>query len=166
MKNIIGIVAAVCIMTSCNNDAEKQAQIQAQRTVDSLKTEMAKQHIVDSMNAVTAQQALEQQETTDAQNSRGGTSNTYNTSNTHYGSAPATKQPSTAEPKKKKKGWSAKAKGAVIGAGAGAITGAMVDKKKGEGAVVGGIIGAAAGFGAGAIIDKKQKDKEAAEKDK
>jgi hypothetical protein len=62
-----------------------------------------------------------------------------------------------------KPGWSAKAKGAVIGAGAGAITGALLDsKKKGQavkGGVIGGVLGAAAGLGAGAIIDKKNKDK-------
>jgi phage tail tape-measure protein len=55
-----------------------------------------------------------------------------------------------------KKGWSAKAKGAVIGAGAGAVAGAIIHKRqRGVGAVVGGVLGAGAGTGIGAIIDKK-----------
>ena len=66
--------------------------------------------------------------------------------------------PVTAE--QKKKGWSNTAKGAVIGAGAGAITGAAVSKKKGEGAIIGGLAGAAVGAGTGAIIDDSKKKKE------
>ena len=64
--------------------------------------------------------------------------------------------PVTAE--QKKKGWSGTAKGAVIGAGAGAITGAAISKKKGEGAIIGGLAGAAVGAGTGAIIDGKKKN--------
>ncbi len=52
---------------------------------------------------------------------------------------------------------SSAAKGALIGAGAGAITGAAVSKKKGEGAIIGGLAGAAVGAGTGAIIDDKKK---------
>ena len=39
------------------------------------------------------------------------------------------------------------------------VTGALVDKKKGQGAIIGGLAGAAAGLGAGAIIDNKNKNK-------
>lgn len=60
----------------------------------------------------------------------------------------------------KKKGWSSAAKGAVIGAGVGAITGAAVSKKKGEGAIIGGLAGAGVGAGTGAIIDSKKNKKE------
>ncbi len=55
----------------------------------------------------------------------------------------------------KKKGWSASAKGAAIGAGAGAIGGAIISKKKGLGAIVGGVVGAAGGYIIGKDIDKK-----------
>lgn len=55
----------------------------------------------------------------------------------------------------KKKGWSAAAKGAAIGAGAGAIGGAIISKKKGLGAIVGGVVGAAGGYIIGKDIDKK-----------
>ncbi len=54
-----------------------------------------------------------------------------------------------------KKGWSNAAKGAVIGAGAGAIGGAIISKKKGTGAVIGGVLGAAGGYIIGKSKDKK-----------
>jgi hypothetical protein len=58
----------------------------------------------------------------------------------------------------KRKGWSSTAKGAVIGAGVGAVTGAVIDKKHhGEGAIIGGLAGAGVGAGTGAIIDGKKK---------
>jgi hypothetical protein len=59
----------------------------------------------------------------------------------------------------KKKGWSNAAKGAVIGAGAGAIGGAIISKKKGLGAVIGGVVGAAGGYIIGKNIDKKNASK-------
>ena len=57
----------------------------------------------------------------------------------------------------KKKGWSGAAKGAVIGAGVGAIGGAVIDKKKpAQGAIIGGLAGAGLGAGTGAILDSKK----------
>ncbi len=55
----------------------------------------------------------------------------------------------------KKKGWSNATKGAVIGAGTGAIGGAILSKKKGLGAVIGGVVGAAGGYIIGKNMDKK-----------
>jgi hypothetical protein len=55
-----------------------------------------------------------------------------------------------------KKGWSNKAKGAVIGGVIGAGAGAVISKdKKVQGAIIGGVLGAAGGYGVGAILDKK-----------
>jgi len=56
---------------------------------------------------------------------------------------------------KTKKGWSHKAKGAAIGAGAGAVTGAVVSHDKAKGAVIGGAVGAGAGYLVGRHQDKK-----------
>jgi len=66
---------------------------------------------------------------------------------------------SASYPVAKKKSHAAR-NGALIGAGAGAITGALVTKKnKGVGALIGGVAGGAAGFGVGKIIqNKKEKD--------
>ena len=66
-----------------------------------------------------------------------------------------TTTPAPAQPQKKK-GISNTAKGALIGAGVGAVTGAVVSKNKGKGAVIGGIIGAGAGAVTGKVIDKKK----------
>ena len=55
-----------------------------------------------------------------------------------------------------KKGWSSAAKGAVIGGSAGAVTGAVINKKnRAAGAVVGGIIGAGGGYVIGRSKDRK-----------
>ena len=54
-----------------------------------------------------------------------------------------------------KKGWSNKAKGAAIGAGAGAVTGAAVSNKKGKGAAIGAAAGAGVGYLIGRHKDKK-----------
>ena len=76
-------------------------------------------------------------------NSGGGSGN--NTSNT------------TAEaPVKQDKGWSDAAKGTAIGAGSGAVLGAVVAKNdRGKGAVIGSVIGAGAGYIIGRSRDKK-----------
>ena len=58
---------------------------------------------------------------------------------------------------KEKKGWSKAAKGTAIGAGSGAVLGAIISKKKGKGAVIGGIVGAAGGY----VLGRKQDKKEA-----
>jgi osmotically inducible lipoprotein OsmB len=57
------------------------------------------------------------------------------------------------EVKKEKKGWSKKAKGAVIGGAGGAATGAILGGKKGA------VIGAAAGTVAGGAIGRKKDRK-------
>lgn len=56
---------------------------------------------------------------------------------------------------KTKKQWSRKAKGAAIGAGAGAATGVIVSKNNSKGALIGGAIGAGAGYLYGRHKDKK-----------
>ena len=56
----------------------------------------------------------------------------------------------------KKKGWSSRAKGAVIGGVAGAVGGAIIDKKHpAAGAAIGGVVGAAGGYIIGNEKDKK-----------
>jgi hypothetical protein len=55
----------------------------------------------------------------------------------------------------RKKGWSKAAKGTAIGAGSGALVGALVSKKKGKGAIIGAAVGAGAGYIIGRKKDKK-----------
>jgi len=70
-------------------------------------------------------------------------------------SQPSQASATTAEPAKKK-GWSNKAKGTVIGAGTGAVVGAVADKNhRARGAVVGTAIGAGVGYIIGDNVKKK-----------
>lgn len=54
-----------------------------------------------------------------------------------------------------KKGWSKAAKAVVIGAGSGAVLGAVINKRnRAVGAVIGGVIGGGVGYGIGRKMDK------------
>src|SRR5678815_5112027 len=56
----------------------------------------------------------------------------------------------------KKKGWSKAAKATAIGAGTGAVLGAVINKKnRAIGAVIGGVIGGGGGYVIGRGMDKK-----------
>ena len=143
------IMTAVTFLTACGNNAAKmeeeiakakQHTLDSMRVADSLKTVVAKQQkTLDSLKAIAAAK----------ENSKGSRA-----VRPAYADASSGE---TAQPQPRKKGWSSTAKGAVIGAGVGAIGGAIIDKKHGEGAVVGGLIGAGVGAGTGAIIDGKKK---------
>ena len=77
---------------------------------------------------------------------------------TPTGDSPAETGPVATPIPEKKKGWSNTAKGAVIGAGVGAIGGAVINKNnRVKGAVIGAVIGGAAGAGTGIILDRKKK---------
>ena len=84
------------------------------------------------------------------------TTTTDNTAQTGSSTSAGTDPVITPTTQEKKKGWSTAAKGAAIGAGAGAIGGAIISKKKGFGAVVGGVVGAAGGYIIGKDIDKRK----------
>lgn len=147
MKKYVLILAAAIFTISCKNTANEAgvAGDPQQATIDSLKmemdkqkAEMAKQKTIDSMNAVAAAKAEKQRPVI--------------VNNTQPAATPA---------EQKKKGWSGAAKGAVIGAGVGAVSGALIDKDKpGRGAVIGGLAGGGVGAGTGAIIDSEKKKKE------
>lgn len=64
-------------------------------------------------------------------------------------------EPAVTPQPEEKKGWSNAAKGAVIGGAGGAVTGAIISKKKGKGAIIGGVVGAAGGYILGRKKDKK-----------
>lgn len=122
----------------------------------------AKQAVLDSMNQeilISKQQrqidSLENETTYVSSKKNTGSTNAY-TSN-ERSSVPTT--PVNYSSTKKKKMGNV-AKGAIIGAGVGAITGAAVSKKKGKGAIIGGVLGAGAGAGVGAVINKNNKKKQ------
>ena len=151
MKKLFLILTTTLLVLSCKNTDKAGVMDNQQSEIDSLKLEMtkqkselAKQKTVDSMNVIMAAQAAQSRRSVQAAHS-----------------APVVNNAST--PQAKKKGWSGAAKGAVIGAGVGAVSGAVIAKKrKGEGAIIGGLAGAALGAGTGAVIDSEKKKKEAA----
>ena len=137
MKNACVIVFSL-FLVSCQFQNKAEIEKAKQASVDSMKTEIERQRVVDSMEIELAR-VNEEKETIQS-------SKTVVVNNTTQ-SAPA-----------KRKGWSNTAKGAVIGAGVGAATGAIVSKKKGTGAIIGGLAGAGIGAGTGAIIDSKKQE--------
>lgn len=135
MKTICMIATIGLVFFSCQNSKEKEIQAAKQATLDSMKVVAEKQRVIDSMQTeMDKQEALNEKKEVTVIN----------------------QTTTTAEPKRKK--WSNTAKGAVIGAGVGAVTGAIISKKKGEGAIIGGVAGAGVGAGTGAIIDDSKKN--------
>lgn len=139
---------------SCSNNEAETAKLQYQRSIDSMnlvlerqQQEAAKQKTLDSMAAILASKEA-------AGSSKSGSRTTGSTQYVHSNSAKSSTPTET-----KRKGWSGAAKGAVIGAGVGAVSGAMIDEKKGRGAIIGGVAGAGIGAGTGAILDDAKKKK-------
>jgi hypothetical protein len=130
------------VVISCQNQGKMDVQAAKKATVDSMNIVIEKQRVIDSM-----EQEMVKIEEAKVENNRevivvnqkaaGSTTTTTTT---------------------KKKGWSNVAKGAVIGAGVGAATGAIISKKKVQGAIIGGVAGAGVGAGTGAILDANKKD--------
>lgn len=193
MKKIILMAALPFAFMACKNggtEVAKEARTQ-QMTIDSLKTEIVKQQIIDSMNRVATipvnnvplnneiqpvASPVASPVTAESQprktHSRVGHAkhvhhNSYNgyNDNAYAGNynAPASynngsnyndyQQPVQ---QKTRKGWNNKLKGGVIGVGAGAIAGALIDHNKGRGAILGGLLGGGAGLGVGALLDRRQ----------
>jgi hypothetical protein len=138
MKRILFFVSIPLLLAACHSgpsEAEKAAQ-----------AALIRQHTIDSMNLVESKKREEalKKERDEAR------------------VAAAESGPTQPENTKKKKKWSNTAKGAVIGAGAGAVAGAVLDKNnRGAGAVIGGLAGAGVGAGTGAVIDHKKKQQKA-----
>ncbi|WP_256009813.1 YMGG-like glycine zipper-containing protein [Desertivirga xinjiangensis] len=144
-KSIQYIFAIAALFAGCNNGSKTEAQareVALKQIRDSIK--------LDSFRVAEVRQvelAKEKAELASSKNTSGNSSSqkTYvnGISESYTSSEPA------------RKGWSKAAKGAVIGAGAGALTGVIVDKKDGRGAVIGGLAGAGAGYVIGRSQDKK-----------
>ena len=88
----------------------------------------------------------------------GTSTNTDNTAGNETATAGTDTEGTETAEVQKKKGWSNAAKGAVIGAGAGAVGGAILAKKKGAGAIIGGVVGAAGGYVIGKDMDKRKAE--------
>ncbi|WP_443939060.1 YMGG-like glycine zipper-containing protein [Pedobacter sp. MW01-1-1] len=146
MKKIILIFAISSVLFACNNKAKQEAELKQKEAEKALVVKKVKDSLrLDSFQrAELAKQEKIKQEQSNRQSARRYT--TYAQSQSSYGGT---------QPTAKKQGWSDAAKGAVIGGAAGAVGGALIDKKKGRGAVIGGVVGAGTGYLIGRGEDKK-----------
>lgn len=135
MRKFTLIACITIALASCSNNSTKEKEL---ATIDSLNQVIANQKIIDSMNALKKSSRVE------------------SNAGARYDAA-SSETPATAATPAKKKGWSSTAKGAVIGAGTGAVAGAIISNNKAKGAIIGGLIGAGVGAGTGAIIDKNKR---------
>lgn len=132
MKKMLITGVIFLTMLSCKDMQKENQELTGETAViDSMKLEMEKQRIIDSVRM--------------AESSK---KEVVVVNNTNPQSNTAT------APRKKMSGA---VKGALIGAGVGAVTGAVVSDKKAEGAIIGGVAGAGVGAGTGAIIDETKK---------
>ncbi len=181
MKNVIGIAVVASMMFACNgvNNTNPENQTNAELKNELLQakheTEILKlSHEVELLKA-------KQGTLTPGELAAIGNANAYLGTSPNAGRAtqqvdnewtssendayrPARTTPTTetvpASEVKKKKRMSTPVKGALIGAGVGAATGAIVAKKnRVKGAVVGAVAGAGAGAVTGVIIDKRNEKK-------
>ncbi len=156
MKKFLPALGIVAVFAACNTNNSA-----AEQELAILK---AKQATIDSMNLVVAEkEAIAEEKAVSYVAAAKKTSAARKTSTprratSQYASysEPAVLPTATVPAEQQKKGWSNKAKGAVIGGVVGAGAGAVISKeKKVQGAIIGGILGAAGGYGVGAILDKK-----------
>jgi hypothetical protein len=164
MKSLVAILVASGLLLACNDNAEKQAAAQKarQQTIDSLNLVLAKQKAVDSMQRINDSLETARAKSVEKNTHSSARATGAREANTQAGGGEMSTTTSQAA---KKKGWSHTAKGAVVGAGTGAITGAIINKEHpGQGAIIGTVIGGAVGAGTGLIVDKsvKKKKKKAA----
>ncbi len=154
MKKLLSIVAIAMVFASCSNKANDDAKFEAARQValkevrDSLRIDSFKK--ADIVQKEKIQRLAVQKEVAEEkrmlllsqQREARAPAATANTATSNTSS-------------NKKQGWSQAAKGSVIGGAAGAVGGALIDKKKGRGAVIGGVVGAGTGYIIGRGQDKK-----------
>lgn len=150
MKKILLVMITGIMLSACTNNAKEEALIKQKAIVaikDSLRLDSFKKaeaKVKEEENERLAKAKEAEAAPLPVRHHSAGSERTVSTSNNGGTVAPA-----------KKKGWSQAAKGAVIGAGAGALGGVIIDKKKGRGAIIGGVVGAGTGYIIGRGQDRK-----------
>ncbi len=186
MKKITMVLAASTLMFACNETTKKNSQDVAQfqsveqikkMTIDSMRMQAqirdTKEAVIDSMNKVAK---IEQARAFTLDSLRASKKGTQVVTRNNYqatrrandivaykdnSEASTTTTSTPAKVYKKKRRISRTAEGAIIGAGVGAVSGAIINKSnRGKGAIIGGVIGAGVGAGTGAVLDKRAKKKE------
>jgi len=159
MKRILLGFAIAAIVAGCNNNAKEAASANAVR--DSIRIADEKAKLDSFQNAEIAEKAAAVAVAKERASAKSTTRSTSSRSTTKSSSNRAGYISDngnvvyTTPQEAKRRGWSAAAKGAVIGGVVGAGTGILVDKKDGRGAVIGGVVGAGTGYVIGRSKDKR-----------
>ena len=156
MKKILVVLAlSSSVLFACNNKAKEEAALKQQEAEKQLAVKAVKDSLrldsfkrAETVKKEQAEEAKRQAELAAARRSgqRSVASSGSGGSSSSYGGT---------QPTAKKTGWSDAAKGTVIGGAAGAVGGALIDKKKGRGAIIGGLVGAGGGYLIGRGEDRK-----------
>ncbi|MEH3115799.1 YMGG-like glycine zipper-containing protein [Pedobacter terrae] len=159
MKRILVVIALSSVMFACNNKAKEEAALKQQEAEKQLAIKAVKDSLrLDSFKkAEVARVEKEKEAKHQAELAAARRSSTSTSSRRSYASSGGSSSSAYGgtQPTAKKKGWSDAAKGAVIGGAAGAVGGALIDKKKGRGAIIGGLVGAGGGYLIGRGEDRK-----------
>jgi hypothetical protein len=153
MKKMLMIFAIAAVFAACKSDSKADLETNKVILSDSSMS------VTGSASSDTGTAVVKGTVTTpvarstrSTKTSTSGSNNNTAASNTGSSTTTTTTTSNTT----KKKGWSSRAKGAVIGGVAGAVGGAVISKhNKGTGAAVGGVVGAAGGYIIGNEVDKK-----------
>ena len=147
MKHTLSIFVLAILMSACTYNAKEEAAIKQQAIAavkDSLKLDSFKNAEVKKQEEQRIAARVSEEKRMLLLSEQNEAAN-----------APAPRQYNDAPVSATKKGWSSAAKGAAIGAGAGALGGILIDKKDGRGAIIGGVIGAGTGYLIGRDKDRK-----------
>lgn len=157
MKKIFSVAALAILLSACSNNAKEEAMIKQQAIVavkDSLRLDsfkradaLEKERIAKVKDEEIKTARIREEKRTLLLAERNDAAERRSNSSSSSSNTVATPA--------KKKGWSQAAKGAAIGAGAGAIGGILVDKNNARGAIIGGVVGAGTGYVIGRAQDRK-----------
>lgn len=151
MKKMLMIITIASVFTACKSDSKSDLETNKIMLTDStgVMNGSASSDTGKVVNSGTVSKSNTSQKT------KTSTSASSSGSTASTGNGNTTTTTTTTTTTAKKKGWSSRAKGAVIGGAAGAVGGAIISKHKGTGAVIGGVVGAAGGYIIGNEKDKK-----------
>lgn len=157
MKKIFVVIALSSVMFACNNKAKEEAALKQQE----LEKQVAVKAVKDSLRldsfkkAEVAKVEQEKEVKHQAELAAARRSGQRSSASSGAGGSSSSGSYGGTQPTAKKTGWSDAAKGTVIGGAAGAVGGALIDKKKGRGAIIGGLVGAGGGYLIGRGEDRK-----------
>lgn len=152
MKKIILLLTVVTIFAACKNKSNPVVENKNLVLVDT--TGLSKSNAMTDAahgNTIAVPKVVVPQATTTTTQKARTTSNAAYPDN---GTSTTTTTTTTPAVPKRDKGWSSAAKGTAIGAGTGAVVGAIATKNA-KGAIIGAIIGGGGGYVIGRSKDRK-----------